>query len=161
MLDSVRLRRGLAENYDVAEVTIPAFVYGKERDNTLISWLSAPDENDNLLNFKKMNKDSMRMFAMRRANQVYQVEGENYSQYGTTACVVSICNSILRDEHRLRCVTFLQEDLNICLSVPAVITEEGVTRFASFKFDENDRDILDDNIKKITDLVARYKVLLD
>lgn len=160
MLDSVRLRHKLANNYEVSQLSLPVFVYGKERDNTLISWLSAPEENEESLSFRKFNKDSMRMFAMRNGNKVVQEKDKNFNQYGITACTVNLCNCITRDERRLRSVSYYQPEYDVCMSLPCTVSEKGVVRFTSFKFDEDDLDLIQDVVKSIKTDIERYKALI-
>lgn len=56
------------------------------------------------------------------------MENKGSTAYGIGGVAASICKSILFDQRNIRPISHYQDDLKVCLSMPAVLGRKGVVR---------------------------------
>lgn len=129
-LDSARLRGVLATKAEVAASSIDAYVLGEHGESQFVAWSAAsiggvPLEQALLPN-TKLDKESIAEDTKNKATSI--IENKGATNYGIGGVAASICKSILFDQRNIRPVSHWQEDLGVCLSIPAVIGRTGLVR---------------------------------
>ena len=160
MLDTMRLKRLLAEDYEVPETSIPLFVYGVERENTLVTWLNPPNESGKPA-FKSLNVNAAHLFAMRKGHEFDRNLQTKEPFFAVSAIVVTLLKTVLNNETRLCTVTFYQPEFDVTISYPILLTGKGVTKYTGFFLDDNERITMDREIVKIKASIAKYKLLME
>ncbi|KAF9692832.1 hypothetical protein EKO04_009320 [Ascochyta lentis] len=129
-LDSARLRGVLASKAEVAASSIDAYVLGEHGESQFVAWSAAsiggvPLEQA-LLPDTKLDKDAIAEDTKNKATSI--IENKGATNYGIGGVAASICKSILFDQRNIRPVSHWQEELGVCLSIPAVIGRGGLVR---------------------------------
>jgi L-lactate dehydrogenase len=129
-LDSARLRGVLAAKAEVAASSIDAYVLGEHGESQFVAWSAAsiggvPLEQV-LLPDTKFDKEAIAEDTKNKATSI--IENKGATNYGIGGVAASICKSILFDQRNIRPVSHWQEDLGVCLSIPAVLGRKGLVR---------------------------------
>ncbi|KAJ4354956.1 hypothetical protein N0V95_003365 [Ascochyta clinopodiicola] len=129
-LDSARLRGVLASKAQVAASSIDAYVLGEHGESQFVAWSAAsiggvPLEQALLPN-TTLDKDAIAEDTKNKATSI--IENKGATNYGIGGVAASICKSILSDQRNIRPVSHWQEELGVCLSLPAVLGREGLVR---------------------------------
>jgi L-lactate dehydrogenase len=129
-LDSARLRGVLAAKAEVAASSIDAYVLGEHGESQFVAWSAAsiggvPLEQVLLPN-TKFDKEAIAEDTKNKATSI--IENKGATNYGIGGVAASICKSILFDQRNIRPVSHWQEDLGVCLSIPAVLGRKGLVR---------------------------------
>lgn len=145
-LDSARLRGALAKKAEVAPNSMNAYVLGEHGDSQFIAWssitigtaplsLAIPD----LLTpeFKHEIAEHTRGAA------ASIIASKGCTAYGIGNIAASICKYILFDSRTVRPISFYQEDLGCCLSMPAVIGRKGIIRSVPIELNDTEKQELE------------------
>ncbi|KAI8584896.1 lactate dehydrogenase/glycoside hydrolase [Geranomyces variabilis] len=126
-LDSVRLRSDLAKTLGVAETAIHAYVLGEHGDSQFVAWSAASVGNTPLMSFpviRSMDREAMAKKVMNKAYKIIEAKGATY--FGIGAVIAQICESILLDLRHVRPLSHYIPELQVCLSLPAVLGRQGI-----------------------------------
>ncbi|KAJ3144862.1 hypothetical protein HDU86_001335 [Geranomyces michiganensis] len=121
-LDSVRLRSDLAKTLGVAETAIHAYVLGEHGDSQFVAWSAASVGNTPLMSFpviRSMDREAMAKKVMNKAYKIIEAKGIG-------AVIAQICESILLDLRHVRPLSHYIPELQVCLSLPAVLGRQGI-----------------------------------
>jgi L-lactate dehydrogenase len=154
-LDSARLRGVLASKAQVAASSIDAYVLGEHGESQFVAWSAAsiggvPLEKA-LLPDTKLDKDSIAEDTKNKATSI--IENKGATNYGIGGVAASICKSILFDQRNIRPVSHWQEDLGVCLSLPAVVGREGVVRTIELGLTSEEKGKLEKSAKALKDFI--------
>lgn len=128
-LDSQRFRGFIAETLDVSVSSIHAYILGEHGDTQFPAWHSAQAAGRLLLDFAEMTPQTCDRIAEQTKRKAYEIinrKGATY--YGIAACVSSICQVIMADKHHVLPISSYHKALDVCLSLPVVLGEDGVVR---------------------------------
>ena len=153
-LDSARLRGVLAAKAEVAASSIDAYVLGEHGESQFVAWSAAsiggvPLEQA-LLPDTKLDKESIAEDTKNKATSI--IENKGATNYGIGGVTASLCKSILFDQRNVRPVSHWQEDLGVCLSIPAVIGRKGLVRTIEMGLNDEEKGKLKksaDTLKEI------------
>ena len=153
-LDSARLRGVLAAKAEVAASSIDAYVLGEHGESQFVAWSAAsiggvPLEQA-LLPDTKLDKESIAEDTKNKATSI--IENKGATNYGIGGVTASLCKSILFDQRNIRPVSHWQEDLGVCLSIPAVIGRKGLVRTIEMGLNDEEKGKLKksaDTLKEI------------
>jgi L-lactate dehydrogenase len=137
VLDSSRLRFLLAEHAGVAVRSVHAYIAGEHGDTEVAIWSSATigtvpvREWVGLGGRGKLTEDDLANIHARTVNAAYAIiEGKGATWYAVGLAVARILEALLNDEHTILPVSSLLTDYkgisDVCLSVPSVVTRQGV-----------------------------------
>lgn len=140
-LDSARLRGVLAAKAEVAASSIDAYVLGEHGESQFVAWSKAtiggvPLEQA-LLPGAKIDKDAIADDTKNKATSI--IENKGATNYGIGGVAASICKSILFDQRNIRPVSHWQEELGVCLSIPAVLGRKGLVRTIEMGLSEEEK----------------------
>jgi len=152
-LDTSRFRRRLAEHYGVASDNVHAYVIGEHGESQVALISSARIAGVPLESFcRELNlpydKDGLRQIAtdtQAAGLEIIRAKGATY--YGIGAALARIACAVLRDEHVVLTVSSLAPPSmgfgEVSLSLPAVISRDGVARVLSVPLSASERKALE------------------
>ncbi|KAK5940388.1 hypothetical protein PMZ80_007808 [Knufia obscura] len=153
-LDSARLRGILAERSGVAASSIDAYVLGEHGDSQLVAWSHASIGGvpiDQVVSGEQIDKNGIAEETKKKAAAISQAKGA--TAYGIGGVAASLCKSILFDQRNIRPVSHWQEDLGVCLSMPAVIGREGIVRTIPMKLNDEERKNLEGSASSMKEII--------
>ncbi|KAK5092147.1 hypothetical protein LTR70_005752 [Exophiala xenobiotica] len=153
-LDSARLRGILAQRSGVAASSIDAYVLGEHGDSQLVAWSHASIGGvplDQVFTEKEIDKKAIADETKQKAAAISESKGA--TSYGIGGVAASICKSILFDQRNIRPVSHWQEDLGLCLSMPAVIGREGIVRSIPVNLNDEERKNLEGSANNLKEVI--------
>jgi L-lactate dehydrogenase len=166
-LDTSRLRRRLAEHYGVASANVHAYVIGEHGESQVALMSSARIAGMPLESFRgepglPYDEGALRKIADEtRATGLEIIRAKGATYYGIGAALARIACAVLRDEHLVLTVSSLAPESmglgEVFLSLPTVITRDGVARVLSVPLSLPERKALEAS----AETVKRYITALN
>src|SRR6202045_2052012 len=166
-LDTSRFRRRLAEHYGVASDNVHAYVIGEHGESQVAVISSARIAGMPLESFcRELNipydQDGLRKIANdTRAAGLEIIRAKGATYYGIGTALARIVGAILRDEHAVLTVSSLVPESmelgDVSLSLPTIITRDGVARVVSVPLDESERQALKASAETLKQYIAALK----
>ncbi|MFI6425356.1 L-lactate dehydrogenase [Promicromonospora sp. NPDC050880] len=137
VLDSSRLRAGLAERCGVAVANVHAYIAGEHGDSEIALWSSASIGGVPLLEWEPLAGHPPLDAAVRAevhrevVDSAYRIiAGKGATNYAVGLAATRIIEAVLKDEGRIMPVSSLLDDYHgigdVCLSVPSLVDRRGV-----------------------------------
>jgi L-lactate dehydrogenase len=166
-LDTSRFRRRLAEHYGVASDNVHAYVIGEHGESQVPVTSSARIAGMSLENFCRElglphDEDMLRKIANdTRATGLEIIRAKGATYYGIGTALARITGAILRDEHAVLTVSSLVPESmglgEVSLSLPTIITRDGVARVVSIPLDASERHALEASAETLKQYIAALK----
>jgi L-lactate dehydrogenase len=166
-LDTTRFRRRIAERYGVSADNVHAYILGEHGESQVALFSSARIAGTPLEEFCReqrlqFEKSDLQVIANDTRNGGRQIiRNKGATQYGISAVLTRIVGAILRDEHAILTVSNLappQMDVGeVCLSLPAIITRDGVERVLPVRLNDEEGRAL----RQSADILRRHLQALD
>jgi len=166
-LDTSRFRRRLAAHYGVASDNVHAYVLGEHGESQVAAISSARIAGMPLESFcrelgQPYDEAVLRKIADEtRATGLEIIHAKGATYYGIGTALARIAGAILRDEHMVLTVSSVAPQSmglgEVSLSLPSVITRDGVARVLSIPLDTSEREAL----KASAETLRRYIAALD
>jgi L-lactate dehydrogenase len=152
-LDSARLRGILADKAEVAASSIDAYVLGEHGESQFVAWSCASIGGVPLdkVTASKLDKHAIAEDTKNKATNI--IENKGVTNYGIGAVAASICKSVLFDQRNIRPVSHWQEDLGVCLSLPAVLGRKGVVRTVEMPLSGEEKSKLAESAKALKEMI--------
>jgi L-lactate dehydrogenase len=154
-LDSARLRGILANKAEVAASSIDAYVLGEHGESQFVAWslasIGGVPLSHALPESSKLDKNAIAEETKNKATNI--INNKGVTNYGIGAVTASICKSILFDQRNIRPVSHWQEDLGVCLSLPAVLGRVGVVRNLECPLNKEEDEKLKESAKALKDMI--------
>ncbi|KIW96409.1 L-lactate dehydrogenase [Cladophialophora bantiana CBS 173.52] len=128
-LDTVRLRRMLADRFEVATGPVSAYVLGEHGDSQFVAWSLASIDGvpiGEALPEKEFNREELAEECKREGQRIVDTKGA--IAFGIASVVSNICGSIIFDRRDVRPVSHFQPELDCCVSMPVVLGRHGVVK---------------------------------
>jgi L-lactate dehydrogenase len=166
-LDTSRFRRRLAEHYGIASDNVHAYVVGEHGESQVPVISSARVAGMPLKSFcgelgLPYDEDGLRKIATdtRGAGlEIIRAKGATY--YGIGTALARITGAILRDEHAVLTVSSLVPESmelgEVSLSLPSIVTRDGVARVLSIPLDASERQALETSAETLKQYIAILK----
>ena len=143
-LDSARLRGVLASKAEVAASSIDAYVLGEHGETQFVAWslvgIGGVPLDQALAPGTSLDRSAIAEDTKNKATSI--IENKGATNYGIGGVAASICKSVLFDQRNIRPVSHFQEDLGVCLSLPAVLGRKGVVRTVRMPLSEEEQGFL-------------------
>ncbi len=138
LLDSARLRCGLAEHFNIAQKNVHAYVFGEHGDSSFIPWsiakISSVDVDDYAeimkakgVELPELDKDTMLEYMQKSGGKIIANKGATY--YAVAVAVTQLCGMLLAATESITTVsTVLHGEYGIedvALSVPCLVGPNG------------------------------------
>jgi len=166
-LDTSRFRRRIAEHYGVASDNVHAYVIGEHGESQVPVTSSARIAGMSLENFCRElglphDEDMLRKIANdTRATGLEIIRAKGATYYGIGTALARITGAILRDEHAVLTVSSLVPESmglgEVSLSLPTIITRDGVARVVSIPLDASERHALEASAETLKQYIATLK----
>jgi L-lactate dehydrogenase len=166
-LDTSRFRRRLAERYGVASDNVHAYVIGEHGESQVAAISSARIAGMPLASFCReldlsYDEEGLRKIANdTRAAGLEIIRAKGATYYGIGTALARIAGAILRDEHAVLTVSSLapasMELGEVSLSLPTIITRDGVARVVSIALDASERQALKASAETLKQYIAGLK----
>ena len=139
VLDTARLRCGLAEHFDIAQKNIHAYVFGEHGDTSFIPWSRALisgvrlDEYVEIMRSKgkdvaELDKEAMLEYVQKSGGKIIANKGATFYAVATSVC--NLCAKILAAYDSMATVSsMMHEDYGIedvCLSTLTLVGPKGI-----------------------------------
>lgn len=154
-LDSARLRGILATKAEVAASSIDAYVLGEHGESQFVAWSLASvggvPLDEAMAASQSIDKKAIAEETKNKATNIIQSKGA--TNYGIGGVAASICKSILFDQRNIRPVSHYQNDLDVCLSVPAVLGRKGIVRNVPMPLSGEEKELLEKSAKALREFI--------
>lgn len=150
LLDSVRLRSQIANRLGVADSSVNAHVLGEHGDSQFIHWSAtsvAGAPLQTLLSLTQDERNSIAHTTRSKAQDIIAVKG--FTAYGISAAATSICEAIIYDQRQIFPVSHWQEDMQCCLSLPAIVGRAGVLEQVKVPLNDEEKQQLSDSAAEL------------
>ncbi len=164
ILDTARFRYLLSQQFGVDPRSVHAFILGEHGDSEVPAWSLANIAGMRLEDFCRLNdcaltqetKDGIFKNTRGAAYEIIQRKGATF--YAIAAGLVRIVEAIVRDESSVLTVSSAVQGkyglADVCLSVPSVISRNGIARILELPLDEWERRALKDSAEVIRKAIA-------
>lgn len=152
-LDTARMKRALAMNFDVDGQNIDGFVLGEHGDSQFIAWstvtLNALPLDEERVNLTQLEEDT-------RNGAWIIVDGKGYTSYGIATCAVNIIQAIFSNAHQLLVVSCYLEKYDTYVGYPALVGKNGIHKNIQLSLTDKEERKLYDSAKTILAKVNQY-----
>lgn len=138
VLDSARFRALLAEKMGIDSRSVHAYIIGEHGDSEVPVWSKVnvagmPLYDGSKPDFLPTDDQELNAIFERVRNAAYEIiKRKGNTSYAIGLAVTEIVKAILRSQERIFTVSTLVDGLygikDVCLSLPSVVTEKGVTK---------------------------------
>jgi L-lactate dehydrogenase len=88
----------------------------------------------------------------RKAYEIIKQKG--FTAYGISAATTSICEAIIFDQRQIFPLSHWQEDLQCCLSLPAILGRSGIISTLRLPLDENESKLIAESAKNLRAIIS-------
>jgi L-lactate dehydrogenase len=146
-LETQRLRRFLAAQYNVSAQSIEAFMIGEHGDSAVAI---VPE-------YLKISSEKQAALEHAVTQEVYKIiESKCAAYYGIAACVSDICSAIIHNQRRVLPLSVYHKEYDICISVPVILGENGIEGTVHLEFHGDEKSRFEDSVK----IVQNQRTLL-
>jgi L-lactate dehydrogenase len=166
-LDTSRFRRRLAQHYGVASDNVHAYVVGEHGESQVAVISSARIAGMPLESFCReldlpYDEEGLRKIASdTRAAGLEIIRAKGATYYGIGTALARIAGAILRDEHAVLTVSSVVPESmglgEVSLSLPTIISRDGVSRVLSIPLDASERQALEASAETLKQYLATLK----
>ena len=163
ILDTARFRTILGSYLRLAPQSIHAYVLGEHGDSEVLIWSAALAGNMPLESYAaeagiSLNAEIKNHIDSEVRNAAYKIiAGKGATYYGIAAGLTRICKAIAYNENAILTVSALHNEIevvkDICLSLPAVINRDGISRILYPELSASEHALLRQSAEKIRDYV--------
>lgn len=81
------------------------------------------------------------------------IASKGFTAYGISAAATSICEAIVYNQHQVFPLSHWQEDLQCCLSLPAVWGRSGMVKTVKIQLNDEERGLLAESAKQLRSVI--------
>jgi L-lactate dehydrogenase len=153
-LDTLRLRGIIAQKTNVSAASVNAYVIGEHGDSQCAAWSSAEIAGTPIAQFPGIKKEDFENLAQQVKNKAYEIIAcKGSTSFGIAACVASMCEAIIFDQKIVMPLSTHIPEYNTCLSMPAVLGENGIERLLPIPLNNDEQKKLSDSAQQLRDLL--------
>ncbi len=171
LLDSARLRCGLAEHFNIAQKNVHAYVFGEHGDSSFIPWsvakISAVDVDEYAEIMKEkgvelpdLDKDAMLEYMQKSGGKIIANKGATF--YAVSVAVTQLCGMLLAATDSVATVsTVLHGEYGIedvALSVPCLVGPNGCQGKIPVKLTDDEVAKLQKSAATLKDAIAQINL---
>jgi L-lactate dehydrogenase len=153
VLDTARFRYLLADKLQIDPRSLHAYILGEHGDSEVPVWSKVNISGMNLCgeagidDCSKENANLLRDIFSQVKNAAYEViQRKGATSYAIGLGVTQILQAMLRNQNRILTVSSLINGIHgindVCLSLPAVVNSQGVTRIVNLTLTPNEKELL-------------------
>ncbi|MBR6642984.1 MAG: L-lactate dehydrogenase [Lachnospiraceae bacterium] len=171
MLDTARLRCGIAEHFNVAQKNVHAYVFGEHGDTSFIPWskacISAVPMEEYVRTMKKsgvhatpVDKDAMLEYVQKSGSKIIANKGATF--YAVSAAVCKLCSILLASTDSMTTVsTMMHGDYGIddvCLSTLALVGPNGCQGKVEVSLTDEEEELLRKSADTLKAIIAQIQM---
>ncbi len=155
-LDSQRLRCVLSECLNIGQDSIQAMVLGEHGDSQVVAWSATKVGGLPVEHFiTDKEKEAIEQEVKNAAHEIIQAKGS--TSFGIASSVASLCQMIFYDTHDIVPVSWYQPEFGACMSMPVVLSENGIESIVPVKLTEDELS----QLKQSAELLKDYQKKVD
>lgn len=155
-LDTARLRYIVGEKVGINPKSIHTYVIGEHGDSEFVLWSSALIGSEKI--DKYLTQDEMIKIEDDVRNAAYEIiDRKGATYYGIAMCLTRITTAILNNENTIITVSSYDEENDIYISTPSVISRDGATKKMKIELNNEEQEKLENSINVIKDAIKRIE----
>ena len=108
-----------------------------------------------LLPLDKIDYATIADATKRKAGEIIKAKG--FTSYGIGAATSSICEAIIFDHRQTFPLSHWQDDLQCCLSLPAILGRSGIVSTISLPLEEDEINQIAESAKCLKAVISQYE----
>ncbi|HSC25483.1 MAG TPA: L-lactate dehydrogenase [Candidatus Babeliales bacterium] len=149
-LDTLRLRGIISEKAHVSKESINAYVLGEHGDSQFVAWSSATISGIPINMFPDIDTQNFSFIEQKVKNIAYEIiscKGATY--FGIATCVAIMCEAIVFNQQLVMPLSVYSEKYKVCLSLPAVLGENGIEKVLPLPLNDSEQEQLDNSAHQL------------
>lgn len=125
---------------------------------TQVAWSSVTVYGTPLLKILPLSaseRDEIATTTRMKAESIIAVKG--FTSYGVAAVSARICEAIIFDHRQVLPLSHWQEELGVCLSLPAVLGRDGIVSSLPLHLDDQEQEFLKNSAQSLRRVAEEYK----
>ena len=152
-LDTLRLHGIIAQKLNIAPTAINAYVLGEHGDSQFVAWSSAEIAGIPIADYKGIEKKDLELFAQQVKDKAYEIIAcKGSTSFGIATCVATMCEAIIFNQKIIMPFSTYIQDYKICLSMPAVLGENGIEKILPIPLNNDEQNQLNHSIQQLQNL---------
>ena len=171
MLDTARLRCGIAEHFNIAQKNVHAYVFGEHGDTSFVPWSKASissipmDEYAELMKARGMDvepidKDAMLEYVQKSGGKIIANKGATF--YAVSAAVCKLCSILLASTESMSCVSSMMHGEygieDVCLSTSTLVGPKGCRGKVETKLTDEEVALLKKSADTLKEIIAQIEL---
>ena len=166
MLDTARLRCGLAEHFDIAQKNIHAYVFGEHGDTSFIPWSCADVSGASLeeyaeimkhKNYAPLDKEGMLEYVRKSGGKIIANKGATF--YAVAVAVVNLCGILLSANESIATVSTMMHGEygidDVCISTLNLVGPNGAQGKVPIKLTDEEIEKLKASADALKDVISQ------
>jgi L-lactate dehydrogenase len=168
VLDSARFRYFISQEMGVDVKSVHAYILGEHGDSELPAWSLTNVGGVSIQQYVETNglqdtwpEKSLELFEAVKNSAYHIIDYKGATNFAVGQALVRIVQAILRDSHSVLTVSFqLKGEYGIedvCLSVPCIVSKDGVERVLVADLDKSEQDALHHSASVLKESIAKLR----
>jgi len=158
ILDTARFRQLIGEELSISPKSIHAYIVGEHGDSELPLWSTAQIGNAKIKDLRKISENKKKEIFNNARNAAYTIiKGKQATYYAIGAGVALLARTILHNNNAVFSVSHLMNGeyglKNVCLSMPAVIGEKGISQKIKLNISYKEKLLLQKSSKALKKVI--------
>ncbi|EPS35752.1 hypothetical protein H072_10720 [Dactylellina haptotyla CBS 200.50] len=157
LLDSIRLRGLLAQNLNISDNSINAYVIGEHGDSQCVAWSSVTVSGAHISlidDISEDKKEEIGKLVSGKANAIIKAKG--FTSYGIGATAANICEAILFDQRPVYPLSCWSDKYQCCISLPVVVGRNGVVTSIPLPLNEKETAQIEASAATLREQIAKF-----
>ena len=171
MLDTARLRCGIAEHFNVAQKNVHAYVFGEHGDTSFIPWskacISAVPMEEYVKTMKNsgvtvspVDKDGMLEYVQKSGGKIIANKGATF--YAVSAAVCKLCSILLASTDSMATVSTMMHGEygidDVCLNTLALVGPNGCQGKVEVNLTDEEEALLKKSADTLKEIIAQIEL---
>ena len=171
VLDTARLRCGIAEHFNIAQKNVHAYIFGEHGDSSFVPWSKASissipmDEYAALMqargvDVKPIDKAAMLEYVQKSGGKIIANKGATF--YAVSTAVCKLCNILLASTESMSCVSSMMHGEygieDVCLSTSTLVGPNGCRGKVETKLTEEEVGLLKKSADTLKAIIAQLEI---
>ncbi len=171
MLDTARLRCGIAEHFNIAQKNVHAYVFGEHGDTSFIPWskacISAVPMEEYVKTMKNsgvivdpVDKDGMLTYVQKSGGKIIANKGATF--YAVSAAVCKLCSILLASTDSMATVSTMMHGEygidDVCLSTLALVGPNGCQGKVEVNLTDEEEALLKKSADTLKEIIAQVEL---
>ena len=165
MLDTARLRCGIAEHFNIAQKNVHAYVFGEHGDTSFVPWSKAyisavPIDEYTVNDVEPIDKDEMVTYVQKSGGKIIANKGATFYAVATSVC--KLCKILLASTDTISTVSTMMHGEygieDVCLSTLALVGPNGCQGKVEVKLTDEEVALLHKSANTLKEIIAQIEM---